>query len=108
MKRPQLCGGIFPGRPRKDRTRLRPEKKTGIFEMTFTGTLIEDLMATVERVEKRARADRALVVNASALEPRVVEPAVVQPVFAEPVSVQPWFPTVQENADYDSKFIGVA
>jgi len=98
MKGPQLCGGIFPERPRKDRTRPRPEKKTGIFEMTFTGTLIEDLMATVERVEKRARADRALVVNASALEPRVVEPALVQP----------WLATVQENTDYDSKFIGVA
>ena len=93
MKRPQLCGGIFPERPRKDRTRPSPEKKTGIFEMTFTGTLIEDLMATVERVEKRARADRALVVDASALEPAVV---------------QPWLTSVQENADYDSKFIGVA
>jgi len=55
-------------------------------------------MATVERVEKRARADRALVVDASALEPRLVEPAVVQP----------WLTTVQENADYDSIFIGVA
>ena len=86
--------------------------------MTFTGTLIEDLMATVERVEKRARADRALVVDASALEPmlvepRVVEPAVVQGVFGEPslvqaMLVQPWLTTVQENADYDSKFIGVA
>ncbi|MGA2337492.1 MAG: hypothetical protein WA383_05175 [Terriglobales bacterium] len=53
--------------------------------MTFTGTLIEDLMATVERVEKRARADRALAVDASALEPMVVE-----------------------DADYDSKFLGVA
>ncbi len=71
--------------------------------MTFTGTLIEDLMATVERVEKRARADRALVVNASALEPGVVEPAVVQPML-----LQPWLTTVQENADYDSKFMGVA
>ena len=98
MKRPQLCGGIFLERPRKDRTRPRPEKKTGIFEMTFTGTLIEDLMATVEREEKRARADRALIVNASALEPRV----------AEPMLVQPWLTTVQGNADYDSKFIGVA
>ena len=71
--------------------------------MTFTGTLIEDLMATVERVEKRARADRALVVNVSALEPRVVEPMLV-----EPMLVQPWLTTVQENADYDSQSIGVA
>jgi len=76
--------------------------------MTFTGTLIEDLMATVERVEKRARADRALVVNLSTLEPRVVEPAVVQPMLVQPMLVQPWLTTVRENADYDSKFIGVA
>jgi hypothetical protein len=56
--------------------------------MTFTGTLIEDLMATVERAEQRAQSDRALVV--------------------EPLSVEPWFASVQENADYDSKLLGVA
>ncbi len=61
--------------------------------MTFTGTLIEDLMATVERAERTAQADRALVVEALALEPMLVEP---------------WFPSVPENADYDSKFFGVA
>jgi hypothetical protein len=103
MKRPQLCGGIFPERPRKKRTRPCPEKKTGIFEMTFTGTLIEDLMATVERVEKRARADRARVADASALEALALEPRLV-----EPAVVQPWLTSVQENADYDSKFLGVA
>ena len=66
------------GQEKTEQGRVR-RRKAGIFEMKFTGTLIEDLMATVERVEKRARADRALVVNASALEPGVVEPAVVQP-----------------------------
>jgi hypothetical protein len=54
--------------------------------MTFSGTLIEDLMATVERVEKRA--DRALVV--------------------EPAGVEPWITSHPENSDYDSKFLGVA
>ncbi len=88
----------FPGAAKKRQNKAASGEETGIFEMTFTGTLIEDLMATVERVEKRARADRALVVNASALEPKVVEPALVQP----------WLATVQENTDYDSKFIGVA
>ena len=81
--------------------------------MTFTGTLIEDLMATVERVEKRARAERGLVGDASALEPMVVEPAavqtmLVQPMFVQPLLVQPWLTTVQENADYDSQSLGVA
>jgi hypothetical protein len=55
--------------------------------MTFTGTLIEDLMATVERAEQRAQSDGALVV--------------------EPMFVQPWFASVQKNTDYDSKFLGV-
>jgi len=81
--------------------------------MKFTGTLIEDLMATVERVEKRARAERAMGGEASAVEPMLAEPAAVQPMFVQPLLGQPmlgqpWFPTVQEKADYDSKFLGVA
>ena len=61
--------------------------------MTFTGTLIEELMATVERAEQRAQAD---------------EPMFAASTFAEQVVVEPWFASVQENADYDSKFLGVA
>ncbi|MFI5101903.1 MAG: hypothetical protein ACHP9V_00890 [Terriglobales bacterium] len=51
--------------------------------MTLTGTLIEDLMATVERAEQRAQSDEAL-------------------------PIEPWLASVQENADYDPKFLGVA
>ena len=61
--------------------------------MTFAGTLIEDLMATVERAEQRAQSDGALV---------------VEPFLVEPLLVEPWFASAQENADYDSKFLGVA
>ena len=61
--------------------------------MTFTGTLIEDLMATVERAEQRAQSDGALIVGETAVEPLLVET---------------WFASVQENADYDSNFLGVA
>ena len=56
--------------------------------MTFTGTLIEELMATVERVEQRAQSD--------------------QPPSVETFEVEPWFASVQENADYEPKFLGVA
>lgn len=56
--------------------------------MTFTGTLIEELMATVERAEHRAQAD--------------------EPIFAEQMVAEPWLASVQENTDYDSKFLGVA
>ena len=66
--------------------------------MTFTGTLIEDLMATVERAEQKAQADgafagEALLVGASHIETSTIEP---------------WFASVQDNTDYDSKFLGVA
>jgi hypothetical protein len=87
-----LCGGVFPERPSKNRTRLRPGRKTGIFEMTFTGTLIESLMATVERAERRSSFD---------------EPMFAQD-FAQNMDAQPWVVSIQQNADYDSKFLGVA
>ncbi|MBZ5663140.1 MAG: hypothetical protein LAO30_00910 [Acidobacteriia bacterium] len=78
----------FSGEAKKNKTRPRPGRKTGTFAMTFTGTLIEGLMATVERAEQRAQTD--------------------EPIFAEQMVVEPWFASVQENADYDSKFLGVA
>jgi hypothetical protein len=60
--------------------------------MTFTGTLIESLMASVERAEQRASSD---------------EPMFAQN-FAQNIDAQPWLVSIQQNADYDSKFIGVA
>ena len=63
-------------------------KKNGTDVMTFTGSLIENLMATVERAEQRASSD--------------------EPMFAPSVDAQPWVVSIQQNADYDSKFLGVA
>ena len=60
--------------------------------MTFTGTLIEGLMASVERAEQRASSD---------------EPMFAQN-FAQNIGAQPWVVSIQQNPDYDSKFIGVA
>ena len=64
------------------------EEKIGTLKMTFTGTLIEGLMATVERAERRASSD--------------------EPMFAQNMDAQPWLVSIQQNADYDSKFLGVA
>ncbi len=61
--------------------------------MTFTGTLIEDLMATVERVEQRTQAT----------ESPVAECLLVGAPMAEA-----WFAAAQEHAEYDSKLSGVA
>jgi hypothetical protein len=83
----------FPGAAKKNRTRLRPGRKNwNIKKMTFTGTLIESLMATVERAERGASSD---------------EPMFAQN-FAHNIDAQPWLASIQQNADYDSKFLGVA
>ncbi len=52
--------------------------------MMLTGTLIEDLIATVERVEQRAQAEE---------------------VIAE---MEPWFVSGQDSASCDNKLLGVA
>ena len=49
----------------------------------YTGTLIEDLIAAVERAEAKAYA-------------------------ASTQEVEPWLATIQESADYDSKLVEVA
>ncbi|MFY9648158.1 MAG: hypothetical protein WAK29_23485 [Terriglobales bacterium] len=63
--------------------------------MTFTGTLIEDLMATVERAEYRSeqRSNVAVFTQSIAVEPMVVES---------------WFASMQQHTEYDSKLLGVA
>jgi hypothetical protein len=65
--------------------------------MKFTGTLIEDLMAAVERAERKEPCDEALVMEGSKINLLLVESLLVEPWFA-----------AHENTDYDSKFIGVA
>ncbi len=80
--------------------------------MKFTGTLIEDLIATVERAERRAQPDRAFPTEPRTVESllggSLVESFVVESLLVEPLLVEPWFASVQKNRDYNSKFIGVA
>jgi len=61
--------------------------------MKYTGTLIEGLMATVERAEQRTQSNVALF---------------TEPMLVEPMLVESWFASVQQNAEYDSKLLGVA
>ena len=68
----------------------------GQFEMTFTGSLIDNLMATVERAEQRASSDEPMFAQGFAQN------------FAHNIDAQPWLASIQQNADYDSKFLGVA
>jgi phage terminase Nu1 subunit (DNA packaging protein) len=62
----------------------RVRKGSGNNTMMFTGTMIEELMATVERAEARTMKD------------------------LKPAEIEPWFAYIQENTNYDSKRLGVA
>ncbi|HEX9110413.1 MAG TPA: hypothetical protein VF845_02965 [Terriglobales bacterium] len=73
----------FSGAAKQDKTRPRPEEEQELSRMTFTGTLIEDLIAAVERAEAKAQG-------------------------FETTEIQPWLASVQENANYDPKLLGVA
>jgi len=88
----KLCGGVFAERPRKTEQGRVREEKIGTLKMTFTGTLIESLMASVERAEQRASSDEPMFARS----------------FAENIDAQPWVVSMQQNTDYDSKFLGVA
>ena len=77
--------------------------------MTFTGNLIEGLMVTVDRAERRT----ASVAELPHVEPIFAdasrgESILAQPSLVEASLIEPWFASAQENADYDSKFMGVA
>jgi hypothetical protein len=58
-------------------------RETGTLKMMFTGTMIEDLIATVERAEAKAQ-------------------------DLEMTEIEPWFASVQDNANYDSKLLRLA
>ncbi len=60
--------------------------------MTLTGTLIDDLMAAVERVEQKAQTNDAFAFDAS----------------IDFSSIEFAFASIHENNEYDSKFLGVA
>ena len=64
--------------------------------MKFSGTLIEELMATVERAERRAHTNELLFAEASSDEP----------LFAKTMSVaiEPWIASVHEYPDFDANF----
>ena len=97
----------FFGAAKKNKKRPCPKRKMEPWKMKFTstmftGSMIEDLMATVERAEQRTHLDGLVG------EPRLVESLAVESSAVEPFSVEPWFASIHESKDCDSKFIGVA
>jgi hypothetical protein len=76
--------------------------------MIFTGTLIEDLMATVERAERRSQSDEVSLLTHQLVESSAAEPFSAEQFSAETLPVEAWFASTQENPDYDSKLMGAA
>jgi hypothetical protein len=80
----KFCGGVSPERPsRKKQGRVRKGKLET--RKMLTGTLIEDLMTAVERVERKAQAEEALM-----------------------AVIEPWFVSVQGSVICDNELAGVA
>jgi hypothetical protein len=78
----KFCGGVSPERP--SGTNKAESGKQEVKEM-LTGTVIEDLMAAVERVERKAQAEAALM-----------------------AVIEPWFVSVEGSAFCDNELAGVA
>jgi hypothetical protein len=72
--------------------------------MTFTGTLIEDLMATVERAEQSYIACAA----ATSIESGLIEAKSAEHMSVEPIAVEAWFASVHKDGDYETRILGVA
>ena len=82
------------------------EEKSEQTRMIFTGTLIEDLMATVERAERlRERSIRIGAIEMASNQASFLGNSMTG---SEPSPNHSWFASVEQSANYDSKCIGVA
>ena len=84
--------------------------------MTFTGTLIEDLMTTVERAERKTQSHEAQFHEVQ-FKAQFADgadaafqgaPLLAATAGDEIAPLETWFVSIAENTDYDSQFIGVA
>ncbi len=74
--------------------------------MIFTGTLIQDLMATVERTERlREVSVRSGAIQISSGDLCLLEASLRG---GEPSPMNSWFASVDQSLNYDPKLFGVA
>ncbi len=74
--------------------------------MIFTGSLIQDLTATVERAERlREVSLRSGAIEISSGDLCLLEASLLG---GEPSPINSWFASVEQNANYDPKLLGVA
>ena len=69
-------------------------KKSWKEQMKFSGTLIEELMATVERAERRAHTNELLFAEALPDEPLFA--------MSKSVAIEPWIASMHEYPDFDT------
>jgi hypothetical protein len=89
------------------------KKKVESPNMTFSGRLIDELMATVERAEEKAQSSGKLAAQPLFAQPVLAQPVLLQPMRVEPIFVEAmlsegWIASVADQTDYDSRFAGVA
>jgi hypothetical protein len=91
----------FRGTAKKKNNKAVSAKKSWKEQMKFSGTLIEELMATVERAERRAHTNEHFFGQTS-----LTEASSDEPLFAMSMSVaiEPWIASVHEYPDFDTNF----
>jgi hypothetical protein len=75
-------------------------------KMIFTGTLIEELIATVERAERL----REVAVRSGAIEITSREDCLLEDSLTggAPSPIETWLTSDKQNTNYDPKLLGVA
>jgi hypothetical protein len=70
----------YSGAAKLNKYKAASGNEIGIFRMMFTGTMIDDLIAAVERAEARTQ-------------------------NMAPMEIEPWIASAPENAEYDSNLV---
>jgi hypothetical protein len=76
--------------------------------MIFTGSLIQDLIATVERAERLREVSvrsGAIAITMTSDEQCQLEDSLLR---GESSPMEPWLASVEQNTNYDPKLLGVA
>jgi hypothetical protein len=106
---PQLCGGVFSAAAKKRKKQGRAgEEKLEHVQMIFTGSLIQDLIATVERAERLREVSvrsGAIAITMTSGEHCQLEDALPG---GESSPMEVWLASVEQSENYDTKLLGVA
>jgi hypothetical protein len=104
-----LWWSFLRGGQEKEKTRPRRGRKIGTSSMIFTGSLIQDLIATVERAERLREVSSRSGAIAMTMTMTMTEAAASgEPSPLEDAFPEVWLTSVEQNTNYDPKLLGVA